>query len=138
MLEDNESLRRFARQMRREATPAELTLWKLVRNRRLIGFKFRRQHPFGRYILDCYCPTARLAIELDGDSHATLGGQQADAERGKYLNIRGIIVLRFWNTEVAEDPDGVLNRIVETCVARVMTEGKKQSEERIAIEADEA
>lgn len=119
MLEDNENLRRFAKQMRREPTPAELSLWKLIQNRRSIGFKFRRQHPFGRYILDFYCPAARLVVELDGNSHATPEGQQADAERERYLNVRGIIILRFWNTELAENPEGVLNCIAETCLARV-------------------
>jgi very-short-patch-repair endonuclease len=119
MLEDNEKLRRFATQMRREPTPAELSLWRLVRNRRLAGFKFRRQHPFGKYILDCYCPAARLVIELDGNSHASSEGQQADAEREKYLMVRGIVVLRFWNTEVEDNPDGVLTLIAEVCQTRV-------------------
>ena len=71
MRQDNPKLRRFAREMRREPTPAEETIWRLVRNRRLAGFKFRRQHPLGPYILDSYCPRARVLVELDGDSHAT-------------------------------------------------------------------
>jgi very-short-patch-repair endonuclease len=55
---------------------------------------------FGPYILDYYCPAARLVIELDGDTHATLEGKQSDAEREKYLTIRGIQTIRFWNTEM--------------------------------------
>jgi len=119
VLEDNEYLRRYAKEMRRDPTPAELSLWRLVRNRRLTGYKFRRQHPFGPYILDFYCPSARLVIELDGDTHATPEGKQADAERERYLKRRGIEVIRFWNTEIADNPDGVLNLLAETCQTRV-------------------
>jgi very-short-patch-repair endonuclease len=90
----------------------------LVRHRRLTGFKFRRQHPLGPYILDCYCPAARLVVELDGDSHATPEGQESDAERTRYLEVRGILVLRFWNSEVAENPDAVVERIATECVRR--------------------
>jgi very-short-patch-repair endonuclease len=118
MKDDNPRLRRFARQMRKEPTPAEQALWQLLRNRRLTGFKFRRQHPLSKHIIDCYCPAARLVIELDGDSHATDGGKRSDAERTRFLEARGVLVLRFWNTQVAEDPDAVLERIVSACAAR--------------------
>ena len=100
-------------------TPAESAIWPVVRNRRLAGLKFRRQHPYGRFILDCYCPAARLVVELDGNSHATPEGQAEDAERRRYLEVRGIFVLRFWNTEVAEQPDQVAERIAEVCAARM-------------------
>ncbi len=118
MLEDKKNLRGFARKMRREPTPAEASLWVLIRNRRLTGFKFRRQHPFGRYILDCYCPNARLVVELDGDSHATPEAEQYDEERQRYLVARGILVLRFWNTELAENPEGIIERIADMCAVR--------------------
>jgi very-short-patch-repair endonuclease len=118
MQDDNPQLRRFARRMRREPTTAESAMWRLLRHRRLAGFKFRRQHPFGPYILDCYCPRAHLVIELDGDSHATDEGRQADAGRQDYLATRGISILRFWNTEVVEEQEAVLERIVRECVAR--------------------
>ncbi len=121
MKDDNPRLRPFARRMRRGPTPAEELLWRVLRNRRLAGFKVRRQHPVGPYILDCYCPAARLAVELDGDSHATAAGQQHDATRSAYLEARGILVVRFWNTEVTEEPDAVLNRIIELCLSRTTT-----------------
>jgi very-short-patch-repair endonuclease len=121
MLEDNRKLRQFAKQMRREATTAEKTAWRVLRNRRLTGFKFRRQHPFGKYILDCYCPSAKVVVELDGDSHATPEGQVADAERTRYLEVRGILVLRFWNSEIAENQDAIADTIAEVCAARVKT-----------------
>lgn len=118
MTDDNPRLRRFARRMRREPTPAEEALWRLLRHRRLAGFKFRRQHTYGPYILDFYCPRARLVVELDGDTHATPEGLQADAERSAYLEARGLVILRFWNTEVADDQEAVLTRIVEERIAR--------------------
>lgn len=95
MWEDNRSLRNFARKMRKEPTPAERRLWQLLRNRRLVGFEFRRQHPFGSYVLDYYCPAARLVIELDGDTHAAPAAQEQDARRTEYLERRGLKVLRF-------------------------------------------
>ena len=118
MREVNKRLRNFARQMRKVPTSAEQHLWRIVRNRRLAAFKFRRQHPLGPYILDCYCPAARLVVELDGDSHATDEGRQQDAERTAYLARRGLKVLRFWNIDLTENEDGVVTRIPDECVQR--------------------
>ena len=118
MLEDNKRLRGFARRMRKEPTSAEQTLWRIVRNHRLAAFKFRRQHTFGPYILDCYCPAARLVVELDGNSHADGEARARDAERTAYLERRGLLVLRFWNIELAENEDGVVDRILAECVNR--------------------
>jgi very-short-patch-repair endonuclease len=118
MRNDNPKLRPFARLMRKEPTPAEETLWRLLRHRRLAGFKFRRQHPFGPYILDGYCPRAKLVVEADGDTHASHEGQAVDRERDAYLASNGILVLRFWNTDIAEDQDAVLERIATVCTER--------------------
>jgi very-short-patch-repair endonuclease len=118
MREDNPALRAFARRMRREPTVAEQTLWRVVRNRRLAGFKFRRQVPFGPYILDCYCASARLAVEADGDTHATDDGKARDAERTRLLEAQGVLVLRFWNVELADDEDAAAERIANACAAR--------------------
>lgn len=118
MWEDNRSLRNFARKMRKEPTPAERRLWQLLRNRRLVGFKFRRQHPFGPYVLDSYCPAARLVIELDGDTHADPAAQEQGARRTEYLERRGLKVLRFWNVELAENDEGVVWRILDECTQR--------------------
>jgi very-short-patch-repair endonuclease len=104
--------------MRRAPTPAEQRLWRLLRNRRFAGFKFRRQHPFGPYILDCYCPAARLVIELDGDTHANAETERQDAERTAYLERRGLTVLRFWNVDLAENEEGVAARIFDECTQR--------------------
>jgi very-short-patch-repair endonuclease len=118
MENDNPKLRRFARVMRKEPASTEKVMWRLLRNRRLAGFKFRRQHPFGPYILDNYCARAKLVVELDGDSHATEEGRENDCARDAYLIANGILVLRFWNGEVHNELDAVLDRIVNACVER--------------------
>jgi very-short-patch-repair endonuclease len=121
MREDNRKLRNFARRMRKEPAPAEVRLWRLLRNRRLVGYKFRRQHPFGPYILDAYCPAARLVIELDGDTHAGDGAAKRDAGRTEYLERRGLKVLRFWNVELAENEEGIVSLILTECARRAGT-----------------
>ena len=108
----------FARRMRREPTPAEETLWRLLRNRRLAGFKFRRQHPIGPYIADFYAASAALVIELDGDSHATDEGKENDRIRHAYLESLGLLVVRFWNFEVKEDAEAILERLGSLCAER--------------------
>lgn len=118
MNNDNPNLRRFARRMRKESTTAEERLWKVLRNRRLADFKFRRQHPFGPYILDCYCPEVKVVIEADGDTHATAEGQESDRGRDAYLGANGIVVLRFWNGEIATDLDAVVEHIANVCIER--------------------
>jgi very-short-patch-repair endonuclease len=118
MRNDNPNLRQFAREMRKEPTPAEEALWRLLRDRRLAGFKFRRQHPFGPYILDGYCPRAKLVVEADGGTHATPEGRDADRERDAYLAANGVLVLRFWNTEIAHEQEAVLERIAAACAER--------------------
>jgi len=68
-----------ARYLRKNATPAEQKLWRHLRNREIAGYKFRRQHPVGPYVLDFYCPAARLAIEVDGSGHSFSPGQEHDS-----------------------------------------------------------
>ena len=101
----------FARALRVNATDAERLVWTLVRNRRLDGFKFRRQHPFGTYILDFYCAQAGLAVEIDGGQHFREGQERYDAPRTEYLHERGVRVLRFTNRQVLLETEGVLEVI---------------------------
>ncbi len=117
-MQDNPRLKTFARRMRHEPSPAEKRLWSKLRDRRLSGWKFRRQHWLGPYILDFYCPDAELAVELDGDSHALNGAEEADRERTAYLEAHGLKVIRFWNHHVHEDEDWVLVTIRQTCDER--------------------
>jgi very-short-patch-repair endonuclease len=94
-------------------TDAEKLLWYLLRNRRFCGYKFRRQHPVNRFILDFYCQDKKLAIELDGGGHCSDGQMKHDALRTKALEGAGIRVLRFWNSEVLGNLEGVLRTIFE-------------------------
>ncbi len=100
-----------ARKLRQDATDAERLLWALLRNRQMAGRKFRRQHPYGRYVLDFYCDEARLAIELDGDQHAEDEHAQRDATRDAYLRGEGIRVLRIPNRLVFSQTVAVLETI---------------------------
>jgi very-short-patch-repair endonuclease len=86
-----------ARQLRRDHTWAERLVWRWLRDRRFSSYKFRRQHPFGPYILDFFCFEARLGIELDGSGHGHPGQQQRDTIRDAYFQTHGIQVLRIWN-----------------------------------------
>ena len=97
-----------ARLLRKKATNTERILWRHLRSLNFAGYKFRRQHPLDCYILDFYCPTAKLAIELDGGGHNYRVGQVRDSE---FLARDGILVLRFWNHQVRRELDSVLQAI---------------------------
>jgi len=107
----------FARQLRKEQTDAEQLLWSLLRDRRLAGFKFRRQHPVEPYVVDFYCHEARLAVELDGGQHNEPDERAKDAKRTAFLEGQGIRVLRFWNNEVFRNTEGVLEAIYDALVS---------------------
>ena len=107
----------FARQMRREPSPAEKLAWRLLRGHRMAGFRFRRQHPIEPYIADFYCAVARLVVEFDGDTH--VGQEENDRIRTGFLGSRGLKVLRFWNSELFEDSKSVIETIYRECVQRV-------------------
>ncbi len=102
-----------ARELRRRATEAERVLWERLRNRRLGGLKFRRQHPLGPYIVDFYCAEHRLVIEVDGPIHERQ--KERDALRTEYLEAYGYRVLRFTNEDVLTDIEAVLERILAAC-----------------------
>jgi very-short-patch-repair endonuclease len=98
-----------ARVLRKRMTPAERRLWSAIRNGTLLGAKFRRQHLVGRFVLDFYCPLAKLAIEVDGEIHTHQA--EYDDARTVYLESYGIRVIRFQNDEVLQDLPRVLDRI---------------------------
>jgi len=106
-----EHLRRYACRLRREQTDAERKLWSRLRDRRLFGARFRRQHPIGPFISDFCCTEAKLVIELDGRQHALRLSD--DQVRTKYLESQGYVVIRFWDNDVLTNMAGVLHRIVE-------------------------
>ena len=97
--------------LRKNSTAAEAMLWSLLKNKQLDGRKFRRQHSVDRYILDFYCPSERLAVELDGEHHFTPAGTVYDDKRTRYLESLNIRVIRFENEEVFQSPEGVLIEI---------------------------
>jgi very-short-patch-repair endonuclease len=101
-----------ARQLRQTPTEAEKILWKALRRNQIGGVSFRRQHPIGRYVLDFYCPSAGLAIEVDGGQHATGQQKEIDLRRDQWLAANGVRMLRFWNNEVLSNLQGVLQTIV--------------------------
>ena len=107
-------LRERARRLRRKQTPAERLLWSNLRASQLAGFKFRRQYPFGHFILDFYCLKAHLAIEVDGGQHGEEENLERDAARTEYLASHGIRVIRFWNHEVLDQIDDVITEIHAT------------------------
>ncbi len=100
----------YARRLRHGPTDAETRLWWRLRGKRL-GVRFRRQHPIGGYIVDFYCPHARLVIELDGGGHASEEQRRSDERRDRELRGRGLTVLRLWNPDVVERMDAVLEAI---------------------------
>ncbi|MBO4660335.1 MAG: glutamate-5-semialdehyde dehydrogenase [Prevotella sp.] len=99
--------------LRRDMTIAERILWKRLRNKQLGGLRFRRQHGFGDYVMDFYCPVLKLCIEIDGDIHQLSDVRLKDEIRTKFLEDNGIRVLRFSNEEVYNNIDEVLNRIID-------------------------
>jgi very-short-patch-repair endonuclease len=104
-------LKRFRKKLRNSLTPAEAKFWKIVQNSNFEGRKFRRQHSIGNFILDFYCPSEKLAIELDGEVHFTDSSKVYDFERRQFLEQNGIKILRFENKRVFEDLDWVIDVI---------------------------
>ena len=98
------------RKLRTSMTDAENRLWRQLRGKQIAGFKFRRQHPFGDYILDFVCLEAELVVEVDGGQHMQTTAE--DAERDRRLEATGFRVLRFWNNQVLNEMEGVLETIL--------------------------
>ncbi|HET6913368.1 MAG TPA: endonuclease domain-containing protein [Rhodanobacteraceae bacterium] len=98
---------KLQRRLRNAPTDAEHALWQRLRLRQLSGYKFRRQHPFGNYILDFVCLERMLIVEVDGGQHTN----EMDAARTAFLRCAGFRVLRFWNNQIFQEMDGVLDAI---------------------------
>lgn len=100
----------LARELRKRQTKAERVIWWLLRNKMFLGYKFRRQYVFRGFIIDFYCPTARLGIELEGGIHSKQ--REYDALRQEAIEEYGVKLLRFKNFELFNDPISVLDRII--------------------------
>jgi very-short-patch-repair endonuclease len=102
-----------ARAFRKRSTAAERIIWNELKNRRRNGFKFRRQHPVGQFIVDFFCPEKELVIEIDGGIHFAEDVREHDENRTAELERLGLTVIRFTNEEVRNDIEGVLKKIEE-------------------------
>jgi very-short-patch-repair endonuclease len=106
----------FAKSMRHSSTNAEQLMWQLLRAKRFMNLKFRRQHVIASYIVDFYCHEIGLVIELDGSQHGTDDAIEYDAERTKFLEALGLRVVRYWNNEVLLETDDVLDDLWKVCL----------------------
>lgn len=106
-------LYQYGRELRQESTEAEKLLWAELRNRKLNGLKFRRQHPLDKFIVDFYCNERKIVVELDGSVHDEKINKDYDEARTAMLAGLNVIVLRFQNEEVISSIEDVLNKIRE-------------------------
>ena len=103
----------ITRVLRKQMTPWEIRLWSVLRNRKVNNLKFRRQYKIGTYVVDFCCLELKLVIELDGGHHTTQLVHQNDVERQKFIENNGYTVLRFWNNEINNNLEGVVQKILE-------------------------
>ncbi|MDX2156931.1 MAG: DUF559 domain-containing protein [Hyphomicrobiaceae bacterium] len=106
-----ERLTQLARGLRQRETSSEEKLWLALRNRQIDGWRFKRQAPCGRYVLDFYWAEAQLVIEVDGSQHMEPQHESRDSERTRHLESSGLRVLRFTNSDVLDNLEGVLDEI---------------------------
>lgn len=108
---NKKSLKPLRQELRNKLTSAEAELWILLKSKQIEGRKFRRQHSIENYIVDFYCPSERLIIELDGDPHGDYSQINKDEIRDKFLEENGFKILRFENRFVFQDPEYVIELI---------------------------
>ena len=111
-----ERFKQKARRLRATQTSAEARLWRLLRNRQLARWKFRRQHPIDRFIVDFVTLGGKLIVEVDGATHATSADLSRDAERTRILEALGFHIVRVTNIDVYENLEGVLEMIAQTLI----------------------
>ncbi|GJD32859.1 hypothetical protein PMNALOAF_4139 [Methylobacterium adhaesivum] len=107
-----------ATSLRRTTTGAEAKLWTVLRGARLNGWKFRRQHPIDRFVVDFACLKAKLVVEVDGATHGSPAERDRDAERTRVIEAAGFQVIRIGNTDIRDTLDGVLQSILAAVVGR--------------------
>jgi len=119
---NNKTYTARCRALRRSFSKAEAVLWLHLSRKQMNGFKFRRQYGVNQYVIDFYCPELKLAIEIDGNSHHFDTSKEYNIKRQKYIASFGIHFLRFSNTDVYEDLNGVL-RIIYVWTERYKNQG---------------
>ena len=102
-----------ARKLRKNSTEQERKMWKLLRNRQFYGLKFKRQFPIGEYVVDFICIEKMLIIEIDGGQHNEPEYIEKDNRRTEYLKSRGYKVIRFWNSDINENIEGVYTTLLQ-------------------------
>ncbi len=111
MLPYNKELKEYSRELRKNMTDAESSLWSKIRHKQMKGLQFYRQKIIGNYIVDFYCPRANFIVEVDGGQHYKKESKQRDRVRDDYMLSLGLTVLRFSDQEVFKNPDGVMEKI---------------------------
>ncbi len=106
-------LKGFRKELRNNSTDAERKMWSVLRRNQIMGFKFTRQYSVGKFIADFYCPSLRLAVELDGSQHMQKDNITYDKNRTRFFNSKNISVLRFYDNEVLNNLEGVVERIIQ-------------------------
>jgi very-short-patch-repair endonuclease len=101
-----------ARALRKRLTPQEVKIWVKLRELKPLGFHFRRQAPIGRYIVDFASSGSRVIIEIDGGQHGLPDGERTDLQRDAFLHSQGFKVLRYWNSDVDQNLEGVMESIL--------------------------
>ncbi len=114
MLPYNKNLKQHSKQLRENMTDAERHLWAKLRLNQVKGCRFYRQRPIGDYIVDFFSPRAKLVVEVDGGQHSSVETTEYDRLRDEYMSSLGFRVLRFTNTDVLKNTDGVIERIRES------------------------
>ena len=127
MLHYDQKLKERSRELRKNSTLAEVLLWNQLKRRKMLGYSFLRQRPIYKYIVDFYCPTLKLVIEIDGDSHRNKF--QSDQTRQRDLERLGLRVLRFQDRDVKHDMANVL-----TCIQNWIERGEKFSKSKGSTE----
>jgi very-short-patch-repair endonuclease len=107
----NQNLKTYARELRKNMTPGEITLWQHIRKRQILGVQFQRQRPIDQYIVDFYCKAYMLAIEIDGSSHDSPEAQEKDKIRQQTLEALGVRFLRFSESQARYHPEAVVEII---------------------------
>jgi very-short-patch-repair endonuclease len=112
-LHNRKYLKPLRKNLRNNSTSAEATLWKMLKKSQVGGYKFRRQHSIGNFIMDFYCPALKLAIEVDGEPHAQMHNIARDTVRDDFLNNNKITVLRYENRWVFEYPEVIKQDVLD-------------------------
>ena len=110
---NNRKQKQLRRKLRDDMTKAEHVLWYHLRRRQILGYKFRRQTSIGKYIVDFYCPEAKLVIEIDGDTHFEPKAEQYDKDREEYIESFGVQIVRFTNLDIYNNIEEVVKEIMK-------------------------